>query len=87
MPDADVLVIDDASTDDTRRSSPSGRRPTPDPACRARRKRGLGDAYEHAFGLALADGYDALVEIDADLSHDPAVLPTMLDLAGAGSTS
>ncbi len=82
VPDADILVIDDASTDGTRA------------IVRARRgfggrvqlverdqKLGLGDAYVHAFGIALQNGYDAVVEIDADLSHDPAVLPTMLDLA------
>ena len=82
VPDADILVIDDASVDDTRTIV----RDRPDFATRIRmverdEKRGLGDAYVHAFAIALADGYDAVVEIDADLSHDPAVLPTMLDLA------
>ncbi len=82
VPDADVLVIDDASTDATR----SIVRARADFGSRLRivereEKKGLGDAYVHAFGLALADGYDAVVEIDADLSHDPAALPMMLDLA------
>ncbi|MEP1122602.1 MAG: polyprenol monophosphomannose synthase [Ilumatobacter sp.] len=82
VPDADVLVVDDASTDGTR----SIVRSRPDFGGRLRiverdEKKGLGDAYVHAFGLALADGYDAVVEIDADLSHDPAALPMMLDLA------
>jgi dolichol-phosphate mannosyltransferase len=81
VPDVDVLVIDDASTDDTRsivraRSDFGGRLRMVE----RNEKRGLGDAYVHAFGIALAEGYDAVVEIDADLSHDPAVLPTMLDL-------
>lgn len=81
-PEADILVIDDASTDDTRaivRGRPSfGDRLR---LVERNEKRGLGDAYVCAFGIALADGYDAVVEIDADLSHDPIVLPTMLDLA------
>lgn len=82
VPDVDVLVIDDASTDDTRsivraRSDFGGRLRLVE----RNEKRGLGDAYVHAFGVALADGYDAVVQMDADLSHDPAVLPTMLDLA------
>ena len=82
VPDVDVLVIDDASTDGTR-SIVRGR---PEFGGRLRiverdEKRGLGDAYVYAFGIALDEGYDAIVEIDADLSHDPAVLPTMLDLA------
>ncbi len=47
-------------------------------------KHGLGDAYLHAFAIGLREGYDALVEIDADLSHDPADLPMMLDLADRG---
>ncbi len=85
VPDADVLVIDDASTDATR------------PLVRARiddsnhlrlverpDKRGLGDAYREAFRIGIADGYDLLVQIDADLSHDPASLPLMLAVADQG---
>ena len=85
VPDADVLVVDDASTDDTR--AVVHVRAADDPQIRiAERdvKRGLGDAYLFAFERGLAEGYEALVEIDADLSHDPAVLPTMLDVAGHG---
>jgi len=85
VPEADVLVIDDASTDDTRRlvhaRIESGARlriiERPD-------KRGLGDAYREAFRLGIADGYDLLVQIDADLSHDPAALPLMLAVAEQG---
>jgi dolichol-phosphate mannosyltransferase len=82
VPDEDILVIDDASSDDTR--SIVRARAAADPRItlvEREEKRGLGDAYVYAFKLALADDYDAVVEIDADLSHDPAVLPTMLDLA------
>lgn len=85
VPDADVLVIDDASTDETR--TIVGSRAAADPRVRLlerNEKRGLGDAYLHAFRLGIAEGYEALVEIDADLSHDPAVLPTMLDVAARG---
>ena len=79
--DADVLVIDDASTDATR-SIVRGR---PDFGAGLRiverdEKLGLGDAYVHAFNTGLADDYDAIVQIDADLSHDPAVVPLMLDV-------
>jgi glycosyltransferase involved in cell wall biosynthesis len=84
-PDADVMVIDDRSTDDTRRIVRE--RAGADSRIRLVErevKRGLGDAYLHAFAIGLADGYDALVEIDADLSHDPAVLPMMIDLAERG---
>ena len=85
VPDADVLVVDDASTDDTRAVVHA--RVADDPQIRiAERdaKLGLGDAYLFAFRRGLDEGYEALVEIDADLSHDPAVLPTMLDVARHG---
>ena len=84
--EADVLVIDDASTDDTR-AIVQGRIGSGSERLRLierEEKRGLGDAYVHAFRIALDEGYEAVVEIDADLSHDPAVLPTMLDLARRG---
>jgi glycosyltransferase involved in cell wall biosynthesis len=85
VPDADVLVVDDRSTDDTRRLVQE--RAEHDDRVRLETrevKRGLGDAYLHAFAIGLREGYDALVEIDADLSHDPAALPMMLDLAERG---
>jgi glycosyltransferase involved in cell wall biosynthesis len=85
VPDDDVVVIDDASTDDTRQI-------VSDRILASKRLRiverdeklGLGNAYKFAFDLAIREGYDAVVEIDADLSHDPAVLPTMLDVARRG---
>ncbi len=85
VPDGDVMVIDDQSTDATR--GIVRERMTTDPRLRIVErevKRGLGDAYLHAFAIGLDEGYDAMVEIDADLSHDPAVLPMMLGLADSG---
>src|SRR5919199_1590496 len=41
-------------------------------------KAGLGSAYREGFKLGLAQGYEALVEMDADLSHDPSVLADLL---------
>jgi dolichol-phosphate mannosyltransferase len=46
------------------------------------RKLGLGSAYVHGFTWGLARGYDFLIEMDADWSHDPHHLETMLLLAG-----
>ena len=81
----DVLIVDDNSPDgtgqiaDTLAASPeaSGRvhvlhRPG---------KEGLGRAYLAGFAYALDNGYDAVVEMDADLSHDPLYLVSMLDAA------
>lgn len=41
-------------------------------------KKGLGTAYVEGFRHALDRGYQAIGEMDADLSHDPAYLPAML---------
>ncbi|MHB0869398.1 MAG: polyprenol monophosphomannose synthase [Chloroflexota bacterium] len=41
-------------------------------------KAGLGTAYVEGFRLALRLGYEAIGEMDADLSHNPAYLPAML---------
>jgi dolichol-phosphate mannosyltransferase len=81
VPEADVLVLDDASPDGTGRiadalaAADPGVRVVHRPA-----KAGLGAAYLDGFARAAAEGYDAVVEIDADGSHDPAELPTMLEL-------
>jgi glycosyltransferase involved in cell wall biosynthesis len=85
VPNADVLVVDDASTDATRPLV----RERMDDTDRLRlierpEKRGLGDAYREAFRLGIAEGYDLLVQIDADLSHDPSALPLMLAVAEQG---
>jgi dolichol-phosphate mannosyltransferase len=83
VPTADVLVIDDASTDETRDLARATLRPN-DRLVERDAKHGLGNAYLYAFRIGLDEGYDLLVEIDADMSHDPAVLPTMLAVAEHG---
>lgn len=79
VPEADVLVIDDAS--------PDGTGALADDLARGDRqvrvlhrsaKRGLGAAYLEGFSWALAQGYDALVEMDADGSHQPEQLPALV---------
>src|SRR5205823_2228776 len=42
-------------------------------------KAGLGSAYRDGFALGIGRGYEALVEMDADLSHDPSVLPDLVE--------
>ena len=85
VPDAHILVIDDASTDATRSIVADRAISVPHLRLVEREtKRGLGDAYVHGFAIGLDEGFEALVQIDADLSHDPAVLPTMLDVAARG---
>src|SRR4051794_34864997 len=49
------------------------------------RKHGLAGAYVDGFRLALSEGASHVVEMDADLSHDPADLPRILAAASAGA--
>jgi dolichol-phosphate mannosyltransferase len=86
VPGADVLVVDDSSPDGT--GELADRLAVSDPQVRVLHregKDGLGRAYLAGFAVALGDGYDFIVEIDADGSHDPASLPAMLALARDGA--
>jgi dolichol-phosphate mannosyltransferase len=79
VPDADILVVDDNSPDGTadiaeKRARQLGRIEV----LRRPAKTGLGSAYRAGFAIGLQKGHGALVQIDADLSHDPAVLPSLL---------
>ena len=46
-------------------------------------KQGLGRAYLDGFALALENGAELVMEMDADFSHDPADLPRLIAAAGA----
>jgi dolichol-phosphate mannosyltransferase len=79
LPSAAVLVVDDGSPDGTADIAEAmGSR---DPAVRVLRrpgKAGLGSAYRAGFERGLAEGFDVCIEMDSDLSHDPAVLPALV---------
>ena len=49
------------------------------------RKRGLGTAYREGFTVALDEGYDVIVSMDVDWSHDPSVPPDLLGLIEDGA--
>jgi len=80
IPCADLLVVDDDSPDGTARlanqwSSKNGR-------CQVivrEGQRGLGGAIRRAIEHAVADDYRFFLNLDADLSHDPAELVALLD--------
>jgi dolichol-phosphate mannosyltransferase len=75
----DVLVIDDGSPDGTggRVDGWSRREPRVRVIHRPG-KMGLGTAYIAGFTRALSDGYEAIVEMDADFSHRPEYVPDLL---------
>jgi dolichol-phosphate mannosyltransferase len=85
-PDADVLVVDDSSPDGTadlaekvaveRGGIEVLRRPTKD---------GLGNAYRTAFARVIDEGFEVIVTLDADFSHDPAVIPELIGLVEGGA--
>ena len=66
----DILVVDDASTDGTATVVERLRGDRVDLIERPS-KLGLGSAYLTGFSWALTRPYDAVVEMDSDLSHDP----------------
>lgn len=79
-PAADVLFVDDNSGDGTvdRILQHQSQRPEKIHLLGRPRKLGLGTAYVAGFKWALERDYDAVQEMDADLSHDPADLPRTL---------
>jgi dolichol-phosphate mannosyltransferase len=83
-PGANVLVVDDASPDGTGdlADALAVTEPRLQVLHRAA-KTGLGTAYVDGFKIALAQGFDLVVEMDADLSHRPEDLPHLLEAATA----
>jgi dolichol-phosphate mannosyltransferase len=77
LPGARILVVDDASTDGTGALAEAlGVDVLHRPG-----KAGLGRAYAAGFATALAEGAELVIEMDADLSHDPADLPRLVQAA------
>jgi dolichol-phosphate mannosyltransferase len=77
---ADVLIVDDGSPDGTGAIAVELAQRDPGVHVLQRTtKQGLGAAYRAGLRWGLAAGYDALGEMDADGSHDPADVPRLLD--------
>lgn len=80
VPQADILVADDNSPDGTGAIADRLSRSDDHVHVLHRAgKEGLGKAYLAGFDWGLARGYDVLVEMDADGSHQPEELPRLLD--------
>src|SRR5664280_2714044 len=79
LADATVLVVDDGSPDGTAELAETiGKELGNIEILRRHGKSGLGSAYRAGFRWGLDQGYDACVEMDADLSHDPDALPGLV---------
>lgn len=82
-PYTDVLVIDDNSPDGT--GQVADELAARDPRVRVLHraaKEGLGVATVAGFRGALAQGYELIVNMDADFSHPPEVIPALVEAAG-----
>jgi dolichol-phosphate mannosyltransferase len=85
-PEAEILFVDDNSPDGTGDVLDGLARANPRVHVLHRAgKLGLGTAYLDGFRWGLARGFDYLLEMDADFSHDPKYLPDLLELAEAGA--
>ncbi len=77
----DLLVVDDNSPDGTgeiaEKIAKKDRRVK---VAHRKGKQGLGTAYIHGMKKALEWGYQNVIAMDADLSHDPENIPKMLEL-------
>ncbi len=86
LPGGTLLVVDDSSPDGT--GELADRLAADDPRIRVRHrpgKAGLGRAYLDGFEVALAGDASIVLQMDADWSHDPKVLPRLIAPIEAGS--
>jgi dolichol-phosphate mannosyltransferase len=82
VPDAHVLVVDDASPDRTADAAQTMADALGQiDVLRRQGKGGLGGAYREGFTWGIDNGYTRFVEIDCDFSHDPHALPSLLAAA------
>jgi dolichol-phosphate mannosyltransferase len=79
VPHAQILVVDDGSPDGTADLAEAlGSELGNISVMRRAGKSGLGSAYRAGFRAGLERDQDVLIEMDSDLSHDPAALPSLL---------
>ena len=76
---SDILVIDDNSPDGTARKVEDLKLKNIF-LIERESKQGLGSAYVKGFKWALSNNYDRIIQMDADLSHDPIEINPMFEL-------
>jgi glycosyltransferase involved in cell wall biosynthesis len=88
-PDVGILVVDDASPDGTARivrELQSDMQPDADLELLERStKSGLGGAYRAGIRAAIDHGAEICIQIDADFSHDPAMIPALISAVEHGA--
>jgi len=79
--EVDILVVDDNSPDGTGQIVEKISQENPRvKMIKRKEKLGLGSAYVTGFKFALKEGYEYVMEMDADFSHDPKEIPRFLEL-------
>ena len=86
IPNLEMVVVDDNSPDGTGKLTEELGKKYPIKLIRREKKMGLGTAYALAFKKILAQPFDSaqdkpdfIIQMDADLSHDPALIPKFLE--------
>jgi len=78
----DILIVDDNSPDGTGEAADAlARENSRVQVLHREAKLGLGTAYTAGFMRALEQGYDLIMTMDADFSHNPRYIPALLRLA------
>lgn len=86
LPAAQIYVVDDDSPDGTGAQADALAQQLGNITVIHRStKQGLGSAYRHGFSVVLAEGYDVIVTLDVDRSHDPSALPALVGRIEAGA--
>jgi dolichol-phosphate mannosyltransferase len=86
VPQATIEIVDDNSPDGT--GAVADQLAARDPQVRVlhrAHKAGLGAAYMQAFSEALAEGWERIVQMDADFSHNPTDVPRLLQALEEGA--
>lgn len=85
LPQGHVLVVDDGSPDGTADlAEKTAARLGSIDVLRRSSKSGLGPSYRAGFAWGIERGHDVLIEMDADLSHDPTMLPKLVEAVAPG---
>ena len=86
VPDAHILIVDDNSLDGTAEKAEAlGAEVGGIEVLRRPKKMGLGSAYRAGHAVGIARGFDVMIQIDADLSHNPTDLPRLLAAVERGA--